>query len=479
MIFQSNQRTRCFGINSKLISATWHPLFRCVFIAPFGGWTSCQNGYFFYGSSLKTALPRQPTSFVVALVTRTYVQYAYWRKRVLLICFGFAILQWRRGVPNPTFTRAVPPNTPFATWLMSQLLHLIATEGWAGPLLPSFVSKLWAIWLTRKTQVFRQERATIKKLQHHIQLDQHQHSSFSVKPSTLLAGKCCVSPPPGFHYAHFGRLRQTPPMATFQLFGTWDKRYMKVGVAWIVDVHDDTPTLGTGQQIFASSKLHTILQSCILALFWAQSRLLSHILVHSDSTSLIRLLHTNSSSDFNTPTPSLRWGRSWITLTVVAFIKFIRVSFRKQHISLGLTSQGVRSFFQTYLQISSIFVPFPYLFLWLLGFSFVMCYYALYAFLLPKKIFHDIKKILSGHGVKEIDLLTKQRNITLCLKCFSKLPRILNDQCIASYQKSLLLSKANIRNSVRWINITHIKSMTYWPRRNHQYYVSYLNSNPN
>lgn len=245
-------------------------------------------------------MPRQPTSFVVALVTRTYVQYAYWRKRVLLICFGFAILQWRRGVPNPTFTRAVPPNTPFATWLMSQLLHLIATEGWAGPLLPSFVSKLWAIWLTRKTQVFRQERATIKKLQHHIQLDQHQHSSFSVKPSTLLAGKCCVSPPPGFHYAHFGRLRQTPPMATFQLFGTWDKRYMKVGVAWIVDVHDDTPTLGTGQQIFASSKLHTILQSCILALFWAQSRLLSHIVVHSDSTSLIRLSHTNSSSDFNT-----------------------------------------------------------------------------------------------------------------------------------------------------------------------------------
>lgn len=149
--------------------------------------------------------------------------------------------------------------------------------GLNNPTLARFCGILWAIWLIRNNQVFRQSRATMEGLQLNVDTAMKQHQLFSDKIITgLVTSTTRDALPPGFLMIDIGQLSlaQTQPQLIFCIDGSWDASIITVyrvhGLLLIVLL--DLGQNMQGQKVFASSALQTEIRACHLAVSWANSK---------------------------------------------------------------------------------------------------------------------------------------------------------------------------------------------------------------
>lgn len=100
------------------------------------------------------------------------------------------------------------PSLTLASWLDHWIGKFLREDGYRGCRLSQFINTLFAIWNTRNDQIFRHSRATLQKLQLHVDNGFRQHTIFST--ATNYDARPPPAPnydlPPGFHIVQLGRL---------------------------------------------------------------------------------------------------------------------------------------------------------------------------------------------------------------------------------------------------------------------------------
>ena len=116
---------------------------------------------------------------------------------------------------------ATASSTTFEDWLMGSVCFYKDADGATGTRLPHFIATLWAIWLTRNAQVFRQIRATVEGLRRHFDDGIKQHSTFAQLSPLAWQSHSREPPTPGFFFATLGVYHNAPPNITFRIDGSW------------------------------------------------------------------------------------------------------------------------------------------------------------------------------------------------------------------------------------------------------------------
>ncbi|KMS97485.1 hypothetical protein BVRB_5g126510 [Beta vulgaris subsp. vulgaris] len=105
--------------------------------------------------------------------------------------------------------------------------------------------------------------------------------------------------PPGFLLVDLGSTSRGHPHTTICIDGSWDARTSLGSSAWVADPVTGGAPYMQGKRVFAQSALQTEILACHLALSWAITRGLTHILILTDSTLLIQLLQSVTPRDIS------------------------------------------------------------------------------------------------------------------------------------------------------------------------------------
>ena len=114
------------------------------------------------------------------------------------------------------------PHLEFQDWVMYHVLDFRDKEGLHSPTLARFLGTLWAIWITRNHQVFRQTCASLEGLHIQVDLVMKQHEVFSAT-TTMVDATFPTNDeiPPGFFLIDIGRLSSAQPQLIFRIDGSW------------------------------------------------------------------------------------------------------------------------------------------------------------------------------------------------------------------------------------------------------------------
>ncbi|KMT06335.1 hypothetical protein BVRB_7g160170 [Beta vulgaris subsp. vulgaris] len=204
-------------------------------------------------------------------------------------------MAWIVSDGNEKNQKLLPPPSDLPT-----LLDFRDKEGLESPRLIRFVGILWAIWITHNHKVFRQRRATVEGLQAQITLATKQHRVYSGLGSVVSpAVTVHQDGPPGFLLIDLGHASDGHPHTTIRIDGSWDARTSLGSSAWVADPATGGDSYMQGKRVFAHSALQTEIIACHLALSWGIARGLTHILLLTDSTLLIQLLHSVTTKDIS------------------------------------------------------------------------------------------------------------------------------------------------------------------------------------
>lgn len=188
----------------------------------------------------------------------------------------------------------------FMDWLMAVIFCYKGVGGTHGDLIPSFVSTLWAIWITRNNQVFRQQRTTIELLQHHMDENMNQHMIF--------ANTC-----PGkrfqlhlvFSWLISDKHNEPPRKGKSFWMVLGEKNLNMGGAAWVATVLSTQTLYHQGKYFFASSTLLTKAHACLLAILWAKATNFSRLLIYSDFLNLVQQLISHHRVDIKISNPCI------------------------------------------------------------------------------------------------------------------------------------------------------------------------------
>lgn len=168
---------------------------------------------------------------------------------------------WGRHLGRGTLSD--DPHTTFIDWLLFHVLDFREKEGLSSLTLVRFLGILWAIWITRNHQVFRQTRTTLEGLQLQVNIARDQHQVFSAQTSAVGAAlQYRLEHPLGFLMNDLGKLSSRHPQMTFRIDGSWEASSNSGTSAWVASHGTSSAQNMQGQKLFASSALQAEIYAC-------------------------------------------------------------------------------------------------------------------------------------------------------------------------------------------------------------------------
>ena len=122
----------------------------------------------------------------------------------------------------------------FQEWLLYHVLDFRDQEGFSSPSLVKFIGLLWAIWMVRNHQVFRQSRATLEGLSYQLSLGRNHHLMFTTPRITSHSSRRVpMKEPQGFLRSNLGRRVKGTPQHIFYIDRAWDAGSQMGASAWV------------------------------------------------------------------------------------------------------------------------------------------------------------------------------------------------------------------------------------------------------
>ncbi|XP_021850362.2 uncharacterized protein [Spinacia oleracea] len=199
-------------------------------------------------------------------------------------------------------------NLSIQDWILNYIHLFNSVDGKGSDRVVTFIAILWGLWITRNARVFRSENGDIQACHMHVKLAREQHLAFAGKSNVDLGflHPPELSPvyPPGFDFANIGLGIPTRYDSVIYVDGSWNKIPLRAGMGWIFQQlgNAESRTIGGCDYGLGQSALHVEAMACLRALQWEKDCSLPHIVLYTDSATLVSYLERHI-----IPEISVRW----------------------------------------------------------------------------------------------------------------------------------------------------------------------------